>query len=157
MRIDEARPASPCFDRKPAPKLEPALDLKGLPAVDWRKANTLAAHPQHRVEAPGDERFGELRIGAILGDSAQIIVKLLVAIDAEIGVRQLLLGQIGHQPLEVFDAIVGDAHRTRRKARIAAPFRLWRGFDDEHAGPGLARRQGRAKRRVAAAQHDHVI
>src|SRR2546430_127052 len=108
--LDEAGAAADRLDGQPAPELELALDLEGLAAVDRDEAHALAAHPAERVEAAGHQQLDQIGIGAVLRHSRHIVEKLLPRIGAEIGAGDFLLGQIGHERLDIVDSVVSDAH-----------------------------------------------
>ena len=133
QRVDQPRPAAPGLDREPAPELEAAVDLEGLPPVNRHEAHALGAHPDHGLEAAAHQQFCQFRVGAVLRDARQVIEELVLGVGAEIGARLVLVGEVGHQAREVVDAVVGDAHRARGEAAVAAAFGLGRAFQHQHA------------------------
>jgi len=48
------------------------------------------------------------------------------------------------------------AAQVARVLRVSAPPFLWRRFQQQHAGAGFARHQGRAQRRIAPTNHQDV-
>ena len=153
---DQPGTAAPGLHREPAPELEPAVDLECLAAPDRREAHPLLAHPEERVARARDQQLDHVRIGPVLGDARHVVVKLVLGIGAEIGVGDLLVGEVGHQGLEVVDPVIDDTHRARGKARIAAGFVLVGAFQHQHLRAVLLRRQRGAQRRVAGAHDDDI-
>ncbi len=154
--IDQARPAADGFHRQPAPEFELAVDLEGLSSVDRNEPHALVAHPIERIEALGDEKFDQVRIGAILRHPRHVVVKLIGRIGAEIGGLDFRGREIRHQCLDVVDAVIDDADRARGKTAIAAGFILRRRLAHDDFGALLLRRQRRTKRRIAGADDDHI-
>ena len=156
QRIDQPGTAAPGLDREPAPELELSVDLEGLSAPDRREAHALSAHPEQGVARPRDQQLDHVRIGAVLGDPGHVVVELVLGVGAEIGVGDLLVGEVRHQPLEVVDPVIDHPHGARGEARIAPRFVLVRAFEHQHPGAVLLRRQRRAQRRVAGAHDDDI-
>ena len=59
-------------------------------------------------------------------------------------------------PDEIVGVMEHHAHGTRGVARIAAALLLRRRLEHGDRGALLARRQGRARRRIARAHHQHI-
>ncbi len=154
--LDQAGAAADRLDRQPAPELELAVDLERLPAVDRDEADALVAHPAEGVEAPRHQQLDQVRIGAVLRHPRHVVEELIGGIGAEIGLGDFLRGEVGHQRLDVVDAVVDDAHRAGGEAAVAAGLVLRRRFQHQHRGALLLRRERRAKRRVAAADDDDI-
>ena len=72
--LDEPRPAAPGFEREPAPEHELAVVLEGLARIHRGKADALAAHPQQRLLALGDQQLGHVGVAAIVGQAPEIVV-----------------------------------------------------------------------------------
>ena len=145
------------FDREAAPELELAVDLEGLAAIDRNEAHALLAHPDERVEAARDQKLDQVGIGAVLRHPRHVVEELVRGVGAEIGGVDLALGEVGHQRLDVVDAVVDDAHRAGGETAVAAGFVFRRGLQHQHLGALLLRRQRRAERRIAGTDHDDVI
>src|SRR5438477_7144931 len=152
----QARPAAPGLDREAAPEFEPAIDLEGLTAVDRREPDALAAHPAHSVAAVLDQELGEVRVGPILGHAPDVIEEILFRVAAEIGRADLLLGEIGHQCLEVVDAVIDAPHGTSGETAVAAGLRLRRTLEHEDRARMLGGRERGAERRIAGTDNDHI-
>ena len=119
MRLDQAGSAAPGLDREAAPELEAAVDLEGLAAVDRDEADALLLHPAHGVAAARHQQLAQIRVGAIFGDAAHVVEELVLRVGAEVRVGDLLLGEVGHQRLEIVDAVIDAAERARREAAVA--------------------------------------
>ena len=156
-RLDEARPAAPGFDRKPAPEAKVAvLPLERLAAVARLKAHALLAHPEQGAVAAGDELLHEVRVGAVLGKPCHVVVIVGLGVGAEIGLGQLALGEVGHQRAERVGPAKNHSHGACGICAVAAALFLRRGLQQPHARPGLRRRK-RCRERGVAAAHDHDI
>jgi hypothetical protein len=153
---DEARPAADCFHREPAPELEPAADLERLPAVDRNKSYALAAQPIERREAMRDQKLDEVGIGAMLRHQRHVVEKLCGGVGAEIRARDFRRREIGHERLDVVDAVIDHADRTGSEAAVAAGFFFRRRFEHEHTGASFLRRERGTERGVAGADNDHI-
>src|SRR5439155_611021 len=101
--------------------------------------------------------LGEIGIATVLGDARHVVEKLLLGIGAEVGARDFLFRKVRDQPLEVVYAAVGDAQQAGGEARIAASFFLGSSFQNQDSIAVLPGCEGRAKGRVAAADHDDVV
>jgi len=156
VRLDQARAAAPGLDGEAAPELELALDLVGLPAVDRNEADALLLQPPHRVLAARDQKLAEIGIGAILGHPAHVVEELVLGVGAEIGVGDLILGEIGHQRLEIVDAVIDAAECAGGESAVAAGLRLRCALEHEHRDAMLGGRKRRAERGIAGADHDHI-
>ena len=154
--IDQARPAAPGLHREPAPELEPAFDLVGLPAPDRREPHALALQPAHAVARAVDETLAQLAVGAVVRDAEHVVEELVGRVSAEVALRDLVRREVGHDRLEVVDAVIDAAERAGGEARVAAHQLLRRALDHQHARAALARRERRAERGIAGADHDHV-
>src|SRR5262245_14432893 len=154
--LDETGSAPDRLDGEAAPELELALDLERLAAIDRDEAHVLGAQPAEGVAASGHQQLDQVGIGAILRHPRHVVEKLLLRIGAEIGGGDFLLRQIRHQRLDVFDAVVNDPHRSRGEPAVAAGFLLGRCLQHQHRRALFARRQRRAKGRVAAAHDDDI-
>src|SRR5262249_41840849 len=119
-RGHETRTTAVAFDGEAAPELEFAVHLERLPTPDGREPHALGAHPAQRLAALPDQHFGQLRIGAVLGDAIHIVEELILGIGAKVGLGDLLLGQIGHERPEVVNAVIDAAHGAGREAAVAA-------------------------------------
>src|SRR5205085_6002508 len=73
---------------------------------------------------------------------------------AEIGTRDLFVGEVGHDGAEIVDAIVDAADGAGGESRIAAAFFLGRALQHRHVRALLARREGGAEGGVAGADDD---
>ncbi len=155
--VDEAGPAADGFDRQAAPELELAVDLERLPAVDRDEADALLAHPVERVEALRDQELDQVGIGAVLRHLRHVVEEFLGGVGAEVGLLDLLLGEVRDQRLDVVDAVIDHADRSGGEAAVTAGLVLWRRFQHHDLRALLLRRQRRAERRIAAAHHDHVV
>ena len=153
---DEAGPAADGFDGQPAPKFEFAVDLERLAAVDRNEANAFLAHPVQRIEALGNQKLDQIGIGAILRNARHVVEELVGGIGAEIRGLDFRRREVGHQRLDVVDAVIDDADRARGEAAVAAGFVLGRRFAHDDLGALLLRRQRRAERRIAGADNDHI-
>jgi len=93
----EARPAAPGFDREPAPEAKAAvLSLEGLAAVARLQAQALLAQPEQCGVAAGHELLDQIGVGAVLGQPRHVVVVVRLGVGAEVGLRQLAVGEIGH-------------------------------------------------------------
>src|SRR5262249_3452725 len=154
--LDQAGTAADRLDREAAPELELAVDLECLAAVDRDEANALVAHPAKSIEAAPDQELDQVGVGAVLRHPRHVVEELLGGVGAEIGGGDLLLGEVGHQRLDVVDAVVDDAHRARGEPAVAARLVSRPRLQHHHRRAWSRRRQRRAERGVAAADHDHV-
>src|SRR5262249_60478934 len=67
-RLEHLRPAAPDVQREPAPELELAVDLVGLPAEPRLQLHALPRHPAGGVQTAADQNPGGLGIGAAVGE-----------------------------------------------------------------------------------------
>src|SRR5205807_3576893 len=88
-RLDQFLAAAPDMAGEPAPEFELAIDLKGLSAEAELKAHPLLAHPHAGVEAAGDQDLGQIRVAAVFGQAADIVVILLGGVGADIDIGEL--------------------------------------------------------------------
>ena len=153
---DEARAAADGLDGEPAPELELAVDLERLPAVDRNEPHALLAHPVQRIEALGDQKLDQIGIGAVLRDARHVVEELIGGVGAEIRGFDFRGREVGHQRLDVVDAVIDDADRARGEAAVAAGLVLRRRLAHHDLGALLLRRQRRAKRRIAGADNNHI-
>ena len=153
--VDQARAAALGLDREAAPELELAVDHVGLPAPDRVELHALAVQPAHRVARAADQAVAQLAVGAVLRDAEHVVVELVGGVGAEVAALDLVRGEVRHDRLEVVDAVIDAAERAGGEARVAAHQLLGRALDHQHPG-ALARRQRRAERRIAGADHHHV-
>ena len=98
----------------------------------------------------------QLRVGAVFGDPVHVVEELVLGIGAEIGLGDLLLRQVGHQGLEVVDAVVDAAHGAGREAAVAACLVLRRPLQHEHRAAVLGGGQRRTQGGIAATNDHHV-
>jgi len=140
QRVHQSGPAAHGFDREAAPELEYAADLVGLPSPDRHEADALVAHPQHGRLAALDQNFAQVGIGAIFGDAAHVVEKLFLGVGAEVGLRNLLVGEIRHQRAQVIDAVIDAAERAGGEAAVAAGFIFRRALQHQHRHSLLGRR-----------------
>ncbi len=149
--------AAPGFDRESAPELELAVDLECLAAVDRHEPHALLAHPQQRRVALSDENLGQVGIAPVLRDPAHVVEELVRGIGAEVGARDLFLGEIGHELAQVLHAVIDHTHRACREACVAACLVLPRAFQHEHTLAGFPCRQRGAERGVTGPDDDDVV
>ena len=98
----------------------------------------------------------QLGIGAVLGDAAHVVEELVLGVGAEIGDGDLVLGEVGHQRLQVLDAVVDAAEGAGREAAVAAVLALRRALQHQHGDAVLGGGEGGAQRGIARAD-DHDI
>jgi hypothetical protein len=137
--------------RKPAPELEFAVDLISLPAEPRLELHALARHPLRGTEAAAHQNFSELRIGAVLRQGEHIIEELLFGVGSEIDALELFLRERWQHCDEIVDAAEGKAKGAACEMGIAAALLERRGFEHQHAGAVLVRRDRRAEGGVAGA------
>ena len=119
------------LDRQAAPELELAVDLEGLPAVNWREANTLGTHPLQGRHGFGDQDFNEIGIASVLGDAPHIVEELLFRVGPKVGPLAFDIRQIRHQLPEIIDTVVHDAHRSGGEPGISTRLAFSRRFEHE--------------------------
>ena len=132
---DKARSAADGFDRQAAPKLEFAVDLEGLAAIDRNEPHALLPHPVQRIETLRDQKLDEIGIGAVLRDARHVVKELVGGVGAEIGGFDFRGREIGHQRLDVVDAVIDDADRAGGEAAVAAGFVFGRRFSISTLAP----------------------
>ena len=93
----------------------------------------------------------------MLRHARHVVEELVLRVGAEIGGGDLGVGQIGHQCLDVLDAVIDDADRAGGEPAVAARLFLGRGFQHHDLGALFLRRQRGAERRIAGPDHDHVV
>ena len=113
-------------------------------------------HPAHRVLAARDQKFAQVRVGAIFGDATHVVEEFVLGISAEVGIGDFLICQIGHQGAQIVDAIIDATECAGREAAIAAGFILRRAFQHEDGDAVLGRCMSGAKCRIAGADYDDV-
>jgi len=84
------------------------------------ESHPLVTHPQQRLLAALDQDLAEIRIGSILGDATHIVEEFFLSVATEIGVRDFLIGQVGHQRAQIVDAVIDAAKGAGREAAVAA-------------------------------------
>src|SRR3989304_4858940 len=92
---DSTRPTPPPLAREPPPELDPAVDLERLSSVGREEPDTLAAHPNDRVERLTDEHFDQIWVGAVLGDSGHVGEERLGRVRAEVRGIAVPVGESG--------------------------------------------------------------
>ena len=112
--------------------------------------------PPHRVLAARDQQLAEIGIGAIFGHPAHVVEELVPGVGAEIRVGDFILGEIGHQRLEIIDAVIDAAERPGGEPAVAAGLRFRCALEHEHGDAMLGRRERRAERGIAGADHDDI-
>ena len=157
MRLHQAFAAAVGIDHRAAEELEAAVDLERLPPVVRHEAHAELVQPVHRVGALVDQHVGELGIALVLRDAAEVVEILLGGVFAEVGVGDLLLGQVGHDLADVVRAVMHHAEGAAGEGGVAAALVLRRALQHQHAGAVLARGERRAHAGAAAADHDHVM
>ncbi len=131
----------------PPQNLNRPLDVERLPPVDrLRSACPWSASRASCRSFGATSGLGELGVGAVLRDAAEVVEELILGIGAEVGARLVLVGEIGHQAREVVDAVVSDAHRARGEAAVAAALGLRRAFEHQHADAPLSRAASAAQK-----------
>src|SRR5262249_9757380 len=123
-RGHKPRSAAMALDGEATPELEFAIHLKSLPTPDGCESHALGAHPAQGLAAVSDQHFGQLRIGAELGDAIHVIEELILGIRTKVGLGDLLFGEVRHERLEVLDAVVDAAHGAGGEAAVAASLLL---------------------------------
>ena len=103
-----------------------------------------------------DQNLAQIGIGAIFGDAAHVVEEFLLGVGTEVGLGDLLIGQVRHQRAQILDAIVDAAEGAGGEAAIAAGFVLRRALQHQHRHALLGGRQRRAKRRIAGADDNHI-
>ena len=156
QRIDQPGPATHGLHREPAPELEHAADLVGLPSPDRHEAHALVAQPQHGRLAALDQDLAQVGIGAVFGDAAHVVEEFLLGVGAEVGFGDLLVGQVRHQRAQIVDAVIDAAERAGGEPAVAAGLVLRRALQHQHRDALLGRRQRGAKRRIAGANDDDI-
>ena len=136
------------FNREPAPELEALVDLESLTAINRYEAKPLAAQPHHRFAAAPHQQLDQVRVGTILGHARHVVEELVFGVGTEVGTRDLLLGQIGHQFAQVIDTVIGKTDGTGGKSRVAPRFVFRRAFEHHDTGTALARGQRGAHGRI---------
>ena len=153
--LDQPRPAAPGFERQPAPEHELAVVLEGLARVHRRKADALAAHPQQRFLAFGDQQLGHVGIAAVIGQPAEIVIIFVGGVGAEIAGRDLGLGEVA-QLQQIIDAIVDKAQCPGGVAAVAAALVKRRRLQHQHPRAFAPRRQCRAHAGIPGADDNDV-
>ena len=156
LHLHETRTAADGFDGQPAPELELAVDLERLPAVDRNEPDAFLAQPVQRIETARDQKLDQIGIGAVLRHPRHVVEELVGRVGAEIRGIDFRWRQVGHQRLDVVDAVIDDADRAGGEAAVAAGLVLRRRLEHQHLGALLLRRQRRAERRIAGADDDHI-
>ncbi len=155
-RLQHFRTAAPDVQREPAPELELAVHLVGLPAEAGLQLHALAMHPGGGFEAVADQDFAEVLVGAVLRQLEHVVEILLFGVAAEVDVREVVVRHRGQHLEQVLDAGIGEAERAAGEMRIAAAL-LERGrFQHQHARAVLAGGDRSAERGIAGADHKHV-
>ena len=157
QRLHQFLAAAPDVAGEPAPELELAVDRNACrPSPSWKRT------PFSRIHTPvskllRDQDLGQVRVAAVFGQPADIVVILFLGVGADIDICQLVVADVGNEPREVVEAVIDDAQGAAGKGRVAAAPVLRRDFEHQHRGAVLPRRQRGAGRRVAGADDDHVM
>ncbi len=157
QRLHQFLAAAPDVAGQPAPELELAVDAKRLPPEPQLEAHPLLAHPHAGLEALRYQDFGQVRVAAVFGKPADIVVILFLGVGADIDIFQLVVADVGNEPREVVEAVIDDAPGAAGKGRIAAAPVLRRDLQHQHRGAVLPGRQRGAGRRVAGPDDDDVM
>ena len=118
-RLEQLRPAAPDVQREAAPELELAVDLVGLPSEARLQLHALPRHPLGGVETAAHQDFGEIGIGAVLGQREQVVEELLFGVGAEVDVLEILLRQRRQHGDEIVDA--ANANRKAPPVKCELP------------------------------------
>ena len=102
-----------------------------------------------------DEDLGQVRVGAVARQPVEVVEEFLARVGAEIAVGGFLVADVGDAP-QVLERGVGEAHHAAGEAAVAAGLVLGRRFQHRDRGALVLRRQRRAQRRIALADHDHI-
>jgi hypothetical protein len=147
------------------PDHRPGRPLDGVAHLDAGQRHrgfhddALLRHPAHGVIGARDQELGQLGIGAILGDAAEIGPEEIarVSLHAEHEAGHLLL-DVGHDGQEVFRTVEGEAEEAAAVVGIAAPQGLGSLLQHQHASrPGFAGRHRGGEGCIAGTNHDHVM
>ena len=114
QRLEHLRAAAPDVQREPAPELELAVDLVGLPAEPGLQLHALAMHPGRRLEAVAHEDLAQVLVGAVLRQLEHVVEILLFGVGAEVDVREVLVRHRRQDLEQVLDAANRRSGRRRR-------------------------------------------
>src|SRR5580698_3152241 len=103
QRRDEVLATAEDMASEPAPELELAVHLEGLPAQRRLKAHTMLAQPHAGLETVADQHLGEFGITAIFGEPPHVIEILAIRVATEIDRCQIEIGNVGCQMQQVVD------------------------------------------------------
>ena len=155
-RLQHLRAAAPDVQREPAPELELAVDLVGLPAEPWLQLHALAMHPGRGFEAVADQYLAQILIGAVLRQLEHVVEILLFGVAAEVDVREVLIRHRRQDLEQVLDAGIGEAEGAAGEMRIAAALFERRRLQHQDARAVLAGGDCGAERGIAGADDKHV-
>ena len=155
LKIDQARPAAPGFDREAAPELVLAVHLEGLAAIGGLEAHALGAHPLHGLEGAADQDVGQLGVAAIVGHPAHVVEILVGGVAAEIDVALFVLGEVVELN-QIVDAVEDHAHGAGRIGAVAAALGFGSRLQHGHRGARLARRKSRTCCRIARTHNQYI-
>lgn len=99
----------------------------------------------------------EVGVGSVLGDSAKIVVELVVAVGAEVRRVEIALRQFGTQILDLLDTVVGESHNPSGDGRVATTLLFGCPFEHQDTRTALARDEYRTERGVTGPDHYNVI
>ena len=144
------------MQRETAPELEFAVDLIGLASQARLQLHALPHHPLCRFETAAHQDFREIGIGPVLGQSKQVVEKLLLRVGSEVDVDEIFLRQRRQHGDEIVDAAEREAERAAGEMRVAAALLKGSRFEHQHVRAVLLRRDRGAQGGIARPDHEHV-
>ena len=154
--FDDAWSAAPIFGTQPSPEPELVIDLEGLASVAGYEADAASMQPLHGFKAVADQTFAKIRISTVLGDTEHVVEELVLRVDAEIGVGDFTVGEVGHDVAHVVDAVIGVSHGTSGKPAVAAALVLGRALKHTNAGTLFLRGKGGTEGRVTRTNDNDI-
>ena len=103
-----------------------------------------------------DQNLAQIRIGAVFGHAVHVVEEVLFRVGTEVGLADLLVGQIRHQFSQIVDAVVDAAKGAGGEAAVTAGFVFGRALQHQHRNAVLRGGDRRAKRRIAGADDDQI-
>ena len=152
QEVHQPRPAADGLNVHAAVKDLLAVHLVGLAAEHRHEAHAVPAQPRHGRAGIVDQRPGEVLLGLVARHLHHRVVEELPVMGGQLDARLLRLREVGqHIGTDILQPVMDEAEAAGGEEGIAAPLLLRGLFEHDRAGTLLARRNRRAKRRIAAA------
>src|SRR5581483_1505409 len=156
MRLHETRSATPCLDSKATPELKLPVNLVRLATINWDETDTLLLHPPHGATATLHQKFAKVGISTIFRDPSHVVEELVFAVSAKVGIGNFLRSEVGHERLEVVDAVIDATKCSSGEMAVSTSFRFRCALKHQYRYAQFNRSVCRAERCVAGSDDNDI-